>query len=769
MSNKPTIADRVANFFGYYKGVALTTSAAMGFREYPAAKSTDQLGSYISWVYGCVKARATDVSKIQLKLYKVNRKTGETEDVEEHDSVSLLRSVNPFMTLKQLVEYTQAYKDLAGEAFWLLERAGNGSGLITQIWLLRPDYIDIKTSVTGFVSGYVYKVPGAQPIDLKVEEVIHHKEFNPLNPYRGMGVVRAAAVTIDTDEYADDYNKNFFRNSAQPDIVLSTEQKLTDAQVKRISAEWHNKYGGTRNAHKLAILEGGLEVQPFSMKHSEMEFLEGKGFNRDKIMALFQVPKTRLGMTDNVTVSNAEATINIYLKYVVKDLMERVADTLTEFLLPKYKGTEDMFFAIEDPVPEDVKVKLERLRGLFAIGALTPNEARHEQGFDEVEGLDGFYLAINQSAIAGEAGTPQQRVTNEEGKQVTFKAKKRATKVAVPPRRLKDKVAGDVSKKITAEVMAEITATMPKMVKKEVALPSSSWKPDVKEAFWKQLVDRSDANEKKYIELLKQYFDREEQEVVERLHAADRKAAGQKISSSDIENILISVVAENKIAADLLLPLVREILEQSGKDVVDFVGGDVEFDANTEAVRQFMRVDALKGLRVMNKTTKSLLRKALAQAVEEGLGPIVTARKIRDVFTEARQMRALRVARTETLKAANRGALEAYRQSGVVVGKEWFTSLDEGVCQWCGPLHGKVQALDNNFFNEGESYLGNKGGILRFNLEDIPTPPLHPNCRCTLIPITINQERSAEAPKQKNQDGDEVAEVLDAILSNEEV
>jgi len=112
------------------------------------------------------------------------------------------------MTMRQLIEYTQAYKDLTGDAFWYLERAGTGdAGMITQIWLLRPDYVNIKTSADGFISGYEYVVPGNNPIALNTKQIIHHKEFNPKNPYRGLSVVRAAAVTIDSEVYAENYNK----------------------------------------------------------------------------------------------------------------------------------------------------------------------------------------------------------------------------------------------------------------------------------------------------------------------------------------------------------------------------------------------------------------------------------------------------------------------------------------------------------------------------------------------------------------------------------
>lgn len=753
MSKKPSRLDKLANWLGYTKGVALSTSAVFSQKEYASAKSSDQLAAFASWVFACVKARSRDVARIEIKMYKVtNRATGEVEEILEHDALSLLRTVNPFMTFMQLIEYTQAYKDLMGECFWYLERAGsNGKGIITQIWLLRPDYIDIKTSPDGFIAGYTYKVPGNKPMDFDVQEIIHHKEFNPKNPYRGMGVVMAAATVIDTDEYADEFNKNFFKNSATPDIVLSTEQKLTDAQLKRMHSEWQNKYGGTRNAHRMAILEGGLDVKPFSMSQRDIEFLEGKGFNRDKILAMFEVPKSRLGMTEGVSVSNAEATINIYLKYLVKPLMEGLRDALNEFYLPLYKGTEDMFFDIEDPVPEDVGSEMDRLKAEFAMGAITPNEVREEGGRDQVDGLDSFYLAINQQAIAGDgadaaqAAADAQAVTDQNGKPVTGKAQRRKKHVSIPAMRLKERVGKRIADEVRDEVMKSIIGSMPAFVskaEKAQELPQSSWKQETKDAFWKQLVGKTDKYENVYKDRLIEFFDQQEKAVLTRFDSTQKSI--QKISQSDIESILISVSAENKIAVDLLLPIVKQILEESGNDTLDFLTDEpVAFNAQSEAVKQFLRTDALKGIRVMNKTTKSKLRKALSDALENGVGPVETARGIRDIFTEAKSVRALRVARTESLKAANRGALEAYQQSGVVAGKEWYTAEDEQVCQWCGPLDHKVVSIDQNFFHEGESYMGDKGGTISFNLESIPTPPLHPNCRCTIVPITVSQR----APK----------------------
>lgn len=81
--------------------------------------------------------------------------------------------------------------------------------------------------------------------------------------------------------------------------------------------------------------------------------------------------------------------------------------------------------------------------------------------------------------------------------------------------------------------------------------------------------------------------------------------------------------------------------------------------------------------------------------------------------------RAISIARTETIQAANEGQLQQWDQAvqdGLLDpnrdGKQWLPSPD--ACEECLALEGEVVAL-------GESF---EGGIA--------SPPLHPNCRCSL-------------------------------------
>jgi SPP1 gp7 family putative phage head morphogenesis protein len=81
------------------------------------------------------------------------------------------------------------------------------------------------------------------------------------------------------------------------------------------------------------------------------------------------------------------------------------------------------------------------------------------------------------------------------------------------------------------------------------------------------------------------------------------------------------------------------------------------------------------------------------------------------------------IARTELLRAANNGALAVYeRNQDVLKGWEWKTALDERVCPQCAPLDGKQ-------FVFGSRQM---------------TPPIHPRCRCTSLPVLINKRLQDE-------------------------
>lgn len=363
----------------------------------PDMKGVDYLKAYKGWVYTCVNAIAEEVANVELHLIR-KAKRGDTE-IDNHIALNLLNDVNPFMSSGELILSTQAFLELDGNSFWYLPK-GNVTKKPAEIWLLDPTRTLVVKSQQNVVGGYVYRNEKGQNVPLDPSEVIHFKRFNPLNRFRGIGTVQAAALAIDIDTYSAQWNRNFFYNSAIPSGALEMDGTLTQEQYDRLKARWASQYQGVDNAHRFAILEGGLKYKPITMTQKEMDFLEQRRFSRDEILGIFRVPKTALLITEDVNRANAEATDYVFAKRVIKPRMQFVVDRLNEFYLPLFGETsQDILFTFADPVPQNVELDLKRKETGLRAGYYTINEVREEEGKEPVQGGDVIYQPISMMPI----------------------------------------------------------------------------------------------------------------------------------------------------------------------------------------------------------------------------------------------------------------------------------------------------------------------------------------------------------------------------------
>lgn len=123
--------------------------------------------------------------------------------------------------------------------------------------------------------------------------------------------------------------------------------------------------------------------------------------------------------------------------------------------------------------------------------------------------------------------------------------------------------------------------------------------------------------------------------------------------------------------------------------------------------------DALEGI---TQDMGRVLGRILADGLANGEGPHSIAKGITDSISGIERSRAERIARTETIFAHAEGALDGFSKLGldeVGLEAEWSTAGDDRVCFECNRMAGKV-------FKIAEAH-----GMI----------PLHPNCRCTWLPI----------------------------------
>jgi len=646
----------------------------------PDMKGKEYLQNYIGWVYACVSAIAEDVSTMELVLKEKSKDGYKIIDDVNHPVLKPLYSVNDFMSSGQLLYNTAAYGELEGNAFWYLARNLNGE--IREIWSLDPTRVSIIKDEKTFIGGYEFRKEDGGTIRLAVDEVIPFKRFNPLDQYRGMGTLAAAAMAVDVDRYASQWNRNFFFNSALPSGVIEYPSKLKSEQAKTLREMWNSLFQGIGNSNKTAVLTDGAKFNKLSLSQKDMDFLEQRRFSRDEILGIFKVPKTVLGIVEDVNRANAEATEYVFAKRVIKPRMNFIVDHLNEFYLPLFGAKyQNLRFTFKDPVPQNIELDLKRKNtGLAGMPWLTINEVRKEEGLAPVADGDKVYINFSLS--------PMGAVQDQE-KATAADVKKEAEKL--------NNISKDV--KDTIDKLGMGLGIKPKMDNNQFI-----------EKRVKFIREEIGAKKKVFTD----EFMKQKKYVLGRLKK--KKSIMVKADKDDlIGTVFDDWESQVEILYNPVEETLRESLKHSGQHVLDKLNINISFDLKAPRVKEWLEKYALEHCTSIADSFKDEVKRLISQSVDDGLGMEAIAEKIGNFYDDQAEWRALRVARTEVISGYAKGTLEGAVQSGVVRGKKWLTANDDRVEEEClrNQQDGEI-GLDDSF-SSGDS-----------------APPVHPNCRCVL-------------------------------------
>jgi HK97 family phage portal protein len=343
------------------------------------------------WTFAVISRIVQSLSAIEWTLWNGRRKDDRSALPDDHPALRLWERPNAFSDMIDFIETFQQHMELTGEAYWLVARDRSGLGIPQELWVLRPDYIRPIPDPEAYISGWIYKI-GMEEFRLEPEDVIQLKFPDPKNPYGGLGPLQAMMRDVETEAAATLFQRNFFKNDATPGGVLEFEEGLSDPDYERISARWNRHHQGVANSHRVAIIEMGKWVDR-KISQRDMEFERLRKLGRDTILGGFGVPKSVMGISEDINRSNAEAGELIFARYVLQPRLRRIRAALNEFIAPMFG--ENLYFDFDNPVEEDRTLLLEEATSGHRAGVLTKNEARRRLGEEKLEDEEAG------SAVAG--------------------------------------------------------------------------------------------------------------------------------------------------------------------------------------------------------------------------------------------------------------------------------------------------------------------------------------------------------------------------------
>lgn len=360
-------------------------------------------------VYACVRILSETIASLPLHVYQYTE-GGKAKDTEHVLYTLLHDEPNPDMTSFVFRETLMSHLLIWGNAYAQILR--DRSGQVIGLYPLLPDQMRVHRSEKGKLF-YVYNRyeednPNFQEkgsIVLSQEEVLHIPGlgFDGLIGYSPIALAKnAVGMTLACEEYG----ASFFGNGANPGGVLEHPGILKDPAKVRDS--WNAVYQGTRNAHKVAVLEEGMSYKQIGIPPEEAQFLETRKFQINEIARLFRIPPHMVGDLEKSSFSNIEQQSLEFVKYTLDPWVVRFEQALKKsLLLPEEKKTHFIKFNVDGLLRGDYQ---SRMNG-YAIGRqngwLSTNDIRELEELNPIppeEGGDLYLINGNMTKLKDAGG-----------------------------------------------------------------------------------------------------------------------------------------------------------------------------------------------------------------------------------------------------------------------------------------------------------------------------------------------------------------------------
>jgi HK97 family phage portal protein len=736
---------------------------AWGTQREPSGK--DLVDGFAGVVHSCASLNAASVAATPLRLYVttsgkqkacrwpvrglkvpqerwlrskrngVMRKLATSERIEEvvdHPVLDLLDAVNKVMDNFDLFEITQLYQEIVGLAYWFLDKDAL-LGVPHTVWVLPAQYVHPEADKKAIVKAY--KVgEGADAPTFPAEDVLVFHVPSLRDPYLGgWSPARAAWEQVKVHQKVDAHTAALLDNRARPDSVIVPDEALGPAEAERLQESIRKRFrkGGTGG---LVVLESAMKMLHLAFSNREIESIKLSEAARRAIANNFGVPLSKLD-TQNVNRANAEAGDYQHMKQAVLPRCRRNEQRLTHGLAWRYDGR--LFFAYDNPVPDDLKTKTMVEMRELQTGKRVINEVRDDDGLPPVEWGEKPWLP----------GTLIQPGEEEE------EEPEDAPGGAPPPptQPEEDKAEEEAPPEKVFDVMTAVCCKDSGWVEAALLLHKLGVPAD-QAPLWVRVPETQDfgyhhdekdgpAGHGRFLprgeelrRLLVDAFQKQRRAV---FRVMREQVAGAKSVLDSVTPIDLQAMGFTEEMVRTTGPYVAVQYDKGAKEGLARVGLTEESQvwavvnpripaAVEQATMRFCAAtNATTSLQV-NEAVRRLRNELAAGIVEGGNTIPELTKRVSAVFDHAEKYRAKRIATTESSRAVHQAEIMTYKESGMVSGKRWLLSGD--ACDMCQDIAAEQNEsgvpLDGNFgkFGEGDYSI-------------VECPPAHPNCMCTIEPV----------------------------------
>ena len=316
--------------------------------------------------------------------------------------------------------YIEVGRTVAGEIGYI----GHIPATTIRVRRLKDGYVQVIGPKVVYFRNFAATNPNPLTDDPRPNEIIHIREYSPLNTFYGVPDIIAAMPSLIGDQLASQYNIDYFQNKAVPRYIITLKGA-------KLSADAEDKM--------FRFLQTGLKSQshrtlyiplPGDQDHTKVEFnmqaiengiqdgsfKEYRRQNRDDILIAHQVPISKLGGSDSAAIAAALSQDRTFKEQVSRPAQSHLEKVVNKIIREK---TDILELKFNELTLTDEIAQSQILERYVKNQIMLPNEARQLLDLPQAEhGDEPLQLTARAAADAkgnmtGNKTRDSQRANNQ--------------------------------------------------------------------------------------------------------------------------------------------------------------------------------------------------------------------------------------------------------------------------------------------------------------------------------------------------------------------
>lgn len=321
-------------------------------------------------------------------------------------SYTLRKRPNPWQSAYDFYQLIAYWVALHGNGY---ARVLPGArGFCSELRPLHPSRVKVER-LTDYSVRYQFLTDAGKWENVPASEIMHWRWLSN-DGLKGMAPQELCRTSIALARQLDVAATSFWANSARPDVVLETQERIPPEAVEALREQLRTLYGGAHNRGSAAVLPKKTKLIPIESNSMEAnQFQELRDAILPDVCRCWGVPSSLLGdarMARYSTVEQEHLSAQVWCLLPWQRRMEGPVDML---LQPVYG--EDVYAKLDNRglLRGDTAARASLYQTLWNMGAISPNEIRDREDFPllETEAANQTYVQLGFStldAAAAQAG-----------------------------------------------------------------------------------------------------------------------------------------------------------------------------------------------------------------------------------------------------------------------------------------------------------------------------------------------------------------------------